>query len=175
MKTSINTRIYILFTFLVALWCAGILAAPVLHHAGFSGIANSSYSFFSRICHQNDASSFHVEGEKFGVCIRCSAIYFGFLAGLLLLPLSGALKGIRVPKPMLMIAFMIPMLVDVALNDTGLHMSTTMTRAATGILFGGAMPWYIVPILIEACSQLIHKKKIQSLDSGVCEYVRKTQ
>jgi uncharacterized membrane protein len=175
MNRSINFRIYILITILVALWCAGILAAPVLQHAGFSGTAHSTYSFFSRICHQNDMSSFHIEGEKFGVCIRCSAIYFGFLAGLLLLPLSGALKRITVPKPRLMIVFIIPMLIDVALNDTGLHISTTMTRTATGILFGGVMPWYIVPLLIEACSQLIHKKKIQSLDSGVCEYVRKTQ
>ena len=175
MNTSINTRIYILITFLVALWCAGILAAPVLQHAGFTGIANSTYSFFSRICHQNDTRSFHVEGEKFGVCVRCSAIYFGFLTGLLILPLLGVLKRNRVPKPMLMIAFMIPMLIDVALNDTGLLMSTTMTRVATGILFGGAMPWSIVPLLIEACLQLIHKKKIQSLDSGVCTYVRKTQ
>jgi len=175
MNTSLNTKIYILITFLVALWCAGIFAAPVLQHAGFTGIANCAYSFFSRICHQNDTRSFHVEGEKFGVCIRCSAIYFGFLAGLLLLPLSGALKRIRVPNRMLMIAFMIPMLVDVAFNDTGLHISTTMTRAATGILFGGVMPWYIVPLLIEACLQLVHKKKFQSLYSGVCEYVRKTQ
>ena len=108
------------------------------------------------------------------MCIRCSAIYFGFLAGLLILPLSGALKGINVPKPILLIAFTIPMLVDVVLNDTGLLFSTSMTRVATGFLFGGVMPWCIVPLLSEACSQLIHKKN-QSLDSGVSTYVRKTQ
>jgi hypothetical protein len=74
-----------------------------------------------------------------------------------------------------MIAVILPMLVDVVLNDTGFHISTTMTRGATGILFGGVMPWYIVPLLIEACSQLIHKKKIQSRDFGADAYVRKTQ
>lgn len=89
--------------------------------------------------------------------------------------LSGALKRIRIPEPMLIIAVIIPMLVDVVLNDTGLHTSTTMTRVATGLLFGGVMPWCIVPLLIEACSQLIHKKKIHSPDSGVCTYDRKTQ
>jgi uncharacterized membrane protein len=175
MKTSMNIRIYILITFLVALWCAGILAAPVLQHAGFYGTANYTYAFFSRVCHQNDTHSFHLEGEKIGVCIRCSAIYFGFLAGLLFMPLSGALKRMRFLKPVTVIALCIPMLVDVVLNDTGLHLSTVMTRVATGVVFGGVMPWCIVPLLIEACSQLIHKKKIQSLDSGVCAYVRKTQ
>jgi len=167
---NISIRIYIIITILVAFWCAGILAAPVLKHAGLNGSADIAYSIFSRICHQNDARSFHIEGEKSGVCIRCSAIYFGFLAGLLLMPLSGALKRKRVPKPMLMIAVIIPMFIDVVLNGTGLHASTTMTRMATGLLFGGVMPWCIVPLLIEACSQLIHRKKIHTPDSGAYTY-----
>ena len=163
---NLSIRIYIIITVLVAFWCAGILAAPVLKHAGLHGSAEIVYSVFSRICHQNDARSFHVEGEKSGVCIRCSAIYFGFLAGLLLIPLSGALKRKRIPKPMLMIAVIIPMFIDVVLNATGLHASTTITRVATGLLFGGVMPWCIVPLLIEACSQLIYRKKIHSPDFG---------
>jgi uncharacterized membrane protein len=175
MSKSIIIRIYIIITFLVALWCAGIIAAPLLMHAGLHSSADITYSIFSRICHQNDVHSFHVGGEKFGVCIRCSAIYFGFLAGLLIMPLSGALKRIRIPKPMLMIAVIIPMFVDVVLNDSGLHISTTMTRVATGLLFGSVMPWCIIPLFIEACLQLINKKKIHSPDSGVITDVRKTQ
>jgi uncharacterized membrane protein len=167
MNRSIALRIYIIFTFLVALWCAGILAAPLLAHAGMHRGADMVYSVYSRICHQNDASSFHVEGEKFGVCIRCSAIYFGFLMGLLFMLPLGAVTQPRIPKPMLMIAVILPMVVDAVLNDAGLHASTTMTRVATGLLFGGVMPWCIVPLLIEACLQLIHKKKIPSPDSGV--------
>jgi uncharacterized membrane protein len=167
MNRSIALRIYIIFTFLVALWCAGILAAPLLAHAGMHRSADMVYSVYSRICHQNDASSFHVEGEKFGVCIRCSAIYFGFLMGLLFMLPLGAVTRLRIPKPMLMIAVILPMVVDAVLNDAGLHASSTMTRVATGLLFGGVMPWCIVPLLIEACLQLIHKKKIPSPDSGV--------
>jgi uncharacterized membrane protein len=167
MNRSIALRIYIIFTFLVALWCAGILAAPLLAHAGMHRSADMVYSIYSRICHQNDASSFHVEGEKFGVCIRCSAIYFGFLMGLLFMLPLGAVTRLRIPKPMLMIAVILPMVVDAVLNDAGLHASSTMTRVATGLLFGGVMPWCIVPLLIEACLQLIHKKKIPSPDSGV--------
>ena len=90
------------------------------------------------------------------------------------MPLLGGLKRTHIPKPTLIIAVIIPMLVDVVLNDTGLHTSTTMTRVATGLLFGGVMPWCIVPLLIEACLQLINKKKIHSTDSGALTYVRKT-
>jgi len=75
------------------------------------------------------------------------------------MPLSGAFSQIRTPKPMLIIAVIIPMVIDVMLNDTGLHLSTTLTRTATGLFFGVVMPWCIVPHLIEACSQLIYKKR----------------
>ncbi len=175
MNKSIAIRIYIVFTLLVAFWCAGIIAAPVFKHAGSNNNADFAYSIFSRVCHQIDARSFHVEGEKFGVCIRCTAIYFGFLAGLLLMPLSGSLKRIRFPKPIWIIAVIIPMIVDTILNDTGIHASTTFTRMATGLLFGGAMPWCIVPLLVEAVLQLIKGNNIHLPDSGVCDYVRKTQ
>jgi hypothetical protein len=79
MNKSTNIKIYLIITFLVALWCAGILAAPMLTHAGLHGSADIVYSFFSRICHQNDAHSFHVEGEKFGVCIRAVPSILDFL------------------------------------------------------------------------------------------------
>jgi uncharacterized membrane protein len=171
MNRSITFRIYLLFTFLVAFWCAGILAAPLLTHAGMHRSADIVYSVYSRVCHQNDVSSFHIHGEKFGVCIRCSAIYFGFLLGLLIMPLSGALKRLRIPKPALILAVILPMVIDAVLNDLGLHASTTMTRVATGLLFGGVMPWCIIPLLIEACLQLIQKKKNPSPDSGVRMHV----
>jgi uncharacterized membrane protein len=175
MKSSITIRIYIILTCLVAFWCAGIITAPLLKQAGLHSGAEMVYSAYSRICHQADVRSFHVGEEKFGVCIRCSAIYFGFLAGLLLLPLSGVLNKRRIPKPIVLVAVMIPMMVDVLLNDIGLHFSTTMTRVTTGLLFGGVMPWCIVPLLDEACSQVLTKKKIHSPDSGVRLHVRKTQ
>jgi uncharacterized membrane protein len=41
--------------------------------------------FFSIICHQIPARSWHLAGEPLGVCIRCTAISFGFLTGLILI------------------------------------------------------------------------------------------
>jgi uncharacterized membrane protein len=59
------------------LWCLSILAAPVF---GLSWV----YEFFSRICHQDPARSWHIAGEPLAVCIRCASIYFAFAVSLLL-------------------------------------------------------------------------------------------
>jgi uncharacterized membrane protein len=175
MEKSIEHKILRVMTLLAGVWCMGILAAPVLRHAGFPGCADSLYSAYARVCHQNGLLSFHLEGEKFGVCIRCSAIYFGFLAGLLSMLLVRTMEQIRLPDRRLIIAVMVPMLVDVVLNDTGFHLSTTGTRLATGLLFGCVMPWCLVPLFIESYVQLSQKKKLPSIDIGVKTYVRKTK
>jgi uncharacterized membrane protein len=59
-------------------WCLAILAAPLFH---FTPI----YLFFSAICHQLPARTWNLHGEPLAVCIRCTGIYFGFLAGLVTL------------------------------------------------------------------------------------------
>jgi uncharacterized membrane protein len=173
MKSSL--RLYIIFTILVSLWCIGILAAPILKHAGWTQSANMLYSLFSRVCHQDDVRSFHIEGEQIGVCVRCSAIYFGFFLGLIMLPLSQALKRKHVSQREYFLFAALPMVVDVVLNATGLHASTTLTRVLTGALFGASMPWFVVPLFIEACLQLNPRNINHLSDSGVVPYVRKTQ
>ena len=57
------------------LWCLSIVAAPVF---GLHWL----YEFYSRICHQIPARSWHLAGEPLAVCIRCSSIYFAFTASL---------------------------------------------------------------------------------------------
>jgi uncharacterized membrane protein len=53
------------------------LAAPLL--AGSHPLtALLIRSFFSRLCHQNPARSFVVEGSPVAVCVRCLGIYCGF-------------------------------------------------------------------------------------------------
>jgi uncharacterized membrane protein len=175
MERTIIIKLYCSITILVGLWCAGILAAPVLRSAGLPGGADILYSAYARVCHQNDLLSFHVEGEKFGVCIRCSAIYFGSLASLLALLLSSGLRKLHVRHHWLMSAALVPMLLDVGFNDIGLHLSTTATRLITGAFFGSVMPWFVVPLFIEAFFQLQQKKNNQSRESGVRSHVRKTQ
>src|SRR5262245_22166591 len=52
-------------------WCSTIIAAPLL---GSSWI----YAFFSAICHQDPARSWHLNGEPLPVCMRCTSIYLSF-------------------------------------------------------------------------------------------------
>lgn len=60
-----------------AAWCLLIVAAPLIP-------SPSIYLFFSTVCHQIPDRSWHWLGRPFAVCIRCAAIYFGFLAALLI-------------------------------------------------------------------------------------------
>ncbi len=57
------------------LWCVAIIAAPMLHLGWV-------YEFFSRICHQDPARSWHLSGAVLPVCIRCASIYFAFAVSL---------------------------------------------------------------------------------------------
>jgi uncharacterized membrane protein len=170
-----SKRLYIIFTFFVSLWCIGILAAPVLKHSGYTRSADVLYSLFSPVCHQDDARSFHIEGEKLGACIRCTLIYFGFLVSLLFMPLFGMFRRTCVPNTLFLLSAILPMVLDVVLNSLGIHSSTLLTRVVTGALFGVAMPWFVVPVFIEACLQLNYRNKNYLLDTGVVTYVRKTQ
>ena len=61
-----------------ATWCLAIVAAPYFHLAPV-------YLFFSTICHQLPGRSWHLHGEPLAACIRCTSIYVGFLAGLVVL------------------------------------------------------------------------------------------
>jgi uncharacterized membrane protein len=174
MKNS-AIRIYSILAILAALWCIGIVTAPVLKLSTHDTSADGIYSFYSRICHQDDGRSFHLGEEKFGVCIRCTAIYFSFFVGMLLMPLFKSFRKLLTPLPKFLIAAMIPMIVDVLLNDIGIHSSTTTSRVITGAFLGGTMPWYIVPLFIEASLQIINRKQNYPQDSGVLNYVRKTK
>jgi uncharacterized membrane protein len=59
-------------------WCLAIVAAPILQ-------LGSLYLFFSIICHQLPVRSWQIHGGQLGLCIRCTSISLGFLAGLVLL------------------------------------------------------------------------------------------
>ena len=78
---NLTARAALLFG--ATVWCLAIVAAPFFH---FTPI----YLIFSAVCHQLPARSWHIDGEPLAVCIRCTSIYFGFLAGLLTLSTPNA-------------------------------------------------------------------------------------
>ena len=74
----VKTPVRALLVLGTALWCLAIVSAPLFD-------LPAVYLFFSRLCHQLPGRSWHIHGEQLAVCIRCTSIYLGFLAGLVLL------------------------------------------------------------------------------------------
>lgn len=144
-------NISIWFTALVAGWCALIVVAPLAASLpATEQFSRFIYRLFSSICHQLDERSFHVAGNKLGVCIRCSSIYFGFFFSLIALQFAGRKE---IPALRFLILGSLPMLIDVAMNLAGVHESTTWTRLISGATFGGALAFFIVPPIFEAFAQ----------------------
>jgi len=100
------------------LWCLGIVLAPV---SGLSEI----YGFFSFICHQDPARSWHILGEPLPVCIRCASIYFGFLASLWL-GLTARVRWLRISLAFMLAEFIL----------ARLFMDAVPLRSLSGILLG---------------------------------------
>ena len=167
---TLTHRIYLVVLLLGAAWCGGFLLAPALS-GSMPGVSSVLYACYEPICHQIDARSFHLEGGKLAVCARCASMYGAFLLALVVYPLFRRLDGHPLTSPFWIALAIGPMVVDVALNFFGLHGSTLLTRAVSGGLFGLIVPWYIVPVLIEAVAQL----RSQFLSRGGLFYARKAQ
>jgi len=144
-------RTHVLLISAAALWCCLILAAPILAAGGgMSGRAASAvYLFFSPVCHQWDSHSFHLLGEKLPVCIRCSAIYFGFFLGILAYPSLGRRIERMFSSRVILAAAVAGMIVDVACAMTGVSESSTLTRVVTGGTFGMLAAFVLTPLLEE--------------------------
>ncbi len=132
-----------------AFWSVLILAAPLAAAAGAESGAQNLYSFFSYICHQWPSRSFYLIEHKFGVCSRCSGVYFGLLAGALAYPLFRQIsEADPLPRIWLVLA-MVPISVDWSLTFFGIWENTFFTRFSTGLILGIACSIFIIPALAE--------------------------
>ncbi len=147
---------YLVFLILVSLWCSLIVAAPLLRSATASHSTTSGflYKVFGTVCHQIDERSFHVAGEKLGVCARCASLYFGFWLSLLLIPFAPRNRDQAVPPIAVLAVPLLFMGADVFLTIVGIHESTILTRTLTGGALGIVLPWFIVPPLIDAIDRV---------------------
>ena len=128
-------------------WCGAFIVPPLIAFSGsIPTVAGFFYSFFSLICHQYDTHSLHVFGYKLAVCARCSAIYFGFLFGVLVFPFF-RFKETEHQRTVWIIA-VTPMLIDVGLSFIGVHESDPLTRLVSGSFFGVVAAKMLVPLLI---------------------------
>ncbi len=117
---------------LLALWvlAASPFAAPLL--AGSHPLAALLIrNFFARLCHQNPARSFMVQGSPAAVCVRCLGIYLGaFLGGLM------AVEK-RIAARCLWLALLWNVL-DVVTETLHWHGNMPLPRFLSGLLLGAA-------------------------------------
>ncbi len=144
-----------------ALWCSAIIAAPLLHNSPWESVSAFLYRFFQPICNQLDSHSFHLHGEKTAVCIRCTSIYFSFLAGLLVYPFVRSLTSRSSPGRAWLIVGVAPMVIDVALSLFGVHESTSVSRILSGSFFGVIAVFILLPTLVDAITDLQRKPRIR--------------
>ena len=138
-------------------WCTAIVIPPMLLAAGgvWEVVGLGLYRLFHPICHQLDSRSFHLLGEPFAVCIRCSAIYLGFLAGVLVYPRISTVASQVYTRRAILLWSLLPMVVDVLLDELNVHSSNPTTRLVTGLLFGVIIPLYVIPSAQEAVQEIV--------------------
>lgn len=147
-------------TVAVSLWCVAIISAPLLK-SGYAALADSLYDFFGHICHQSEARSFHIAGFPLAVCARCSGIYFGFLAGIVVLIAVQKSPRNKVPARSVLIAALAPMALDVICTLAGVYESAAEIRACTGLLAGFAGVFFVVPPFIESLGVLSNANRLR--------------
>jgi uncharacterized membrane protein len=127
------------------LWLGLIFAAPWSMAEDHHLVSMILYRALSTVCHQLPERSFYFQGFPLGVCSRCTGIYLGFVAGLLLYPFRRSVENERFPDRRWLIVSAIPMTIDFAGGFTGLFSNTFLSRTATGSLFGLVAAFYILP------------------------------
>lgn len=142
--------IYSIILLIALVWCAGIIVAPFW--AGSSGIkgniSDGIYSFYSKSCHQLDSRSHHLGEHKFGVCSRCTSIYFGFLLGVIAYPFFRKLSNIDLPSLFYLFIPVALMMLDVGLDLLDVQKNSFLTRDITGGIIGVVLPFFIIPGII---------------------------
>ena len=104
------------------------LAAPLL--AATHPVATLLIrGFFSRVCHQDPARSFMIEGSPVAVCVRCLGIYLGTAMGALL-------RLRRTPAAGLLVVALLLNLFDVAAAMLQWHGNLPYARVGLGLLLG---------------------------------------
>jgi len=142
-------------------WLLLILAAPIAKANGLTSISSPLYHFFSFICHQIPARSFHIDGEQFGVCSRCFGVYFGLLLGFAVYPLWRRIDETEsIPRIWLFLS-LVPIAVDWSLTVFGIWENTFTSRFVTGLILGVACATYIVPAGVEIARNLTIRSRIK--------------
>ncbi|HJR07424.1 MAG TPA: DUF2085 domain-containing protein [Pyrinomonadaceae bacterium] len=151
---------------LALVWMGLIVGAPVLAARGHEAWAFVVYHGLGAVCHQMPERAFWLAGHPLGVCARCSGIYAGFTAAVLVYPL--VVRGWRraaaatTPRREWLIVALAPTAIDFTLGITGMWANTHSSRAITGAWLGAWMAFYIVPGFVEIGQERMRRVRLNS-------------
>lgn len=151
--------IYLLVVIGTASWCGAIVLAPLLAASGgiLAKFGHGLYQFFHPICHQLEGRTLHLMGCPLAVCSRCGSIYGAFFLGALMYPFLRELRSPALPHRLVLLAAVLPMLLDVTAGMIGLHAVTNETRVLSGALFGIVAPFFLIPAAIDGVGHLFRE------------------
>ncbi len=142
---------------------AAIVGAPLLQSGGHPVFAFKIYRAFSYVCHQIPERSFHLFGNKFAVCSRCTGIYTGIALATLGYPLTRSLKRTDTPRLVWLFLAAAPLAIDWSLGYFSIWQNNHASRFATGFLLGAVAIFYILPGLIELSLRGLRQKQKATL------------
>lgn len=131
---------------------AAVVAAPLAQASNHLAFSSAIYQAFSYLCHQIPERSFHLAGEQFAVCSRCTGLYAGFTLATLTYPLFRSLRSTDTPKIIWLFASAAPLAIDFSLTYFGIWQNNHFTRFTTGALFGAVAAIFVLPGAIELAS-----------------------
>jgi uncharacterized membrane protein len=123
----------------------GIFLGPLSKALSREGLASLIYAVYSPLCHQIPERSFEFLGFPMTVCGRCLGIYAGFVAGTFLYPFVRGFSRLALPRPRVLLALTLPLVVDGLAGLLGLWATPMLLRSVTGFLWGGLLPFYFIP------------------------------
>ncbi len=141
-KFSKRSFIRAIFFLALIIWCSGFSILVLFPNSKFTYIL---LPFLKRdygtVCHQIDAKTFYINGNRLLVCARCTGIYLGALVTSFISLFI--ITKFNIPIKYFIIA-LIPMVIDVVFSSIGLYHYSKILAFSTGILFGSIVFMYIL-------------------------------
>jgi len=97
------------------------------------------------------------------VCSRCFGIYLGMMLGVLFYPLIRSFDFSRVVHRRYIMLASLPMVGDVALLAVEAYPPLLWLKALTGMFFGFALPFYVLPALYQMLGRWSNFKSLATL------------
>ncbi len=157
-----SSKVIYWFVLTVAVFICCALFSPVIEVVFFQGrgLELVAARWFSMLCHQDPARSYHIAGVCLPVCTRCTGLYIGFLVAWTLWRLVPRERRDRPVSNLVLFAGIAPLCMDGLLNLSAIINSPDHFRFMTGLVFGAVAARSLWPALLETVpilKSLFHK------------------